>query len=133
MAKIELSIYAVSPSSILNSAEPVVPEDGSSNIPWDEKGEIEIEQSGSPKLVGGPLIPGEPEAAASFFCNEHFGFFVFFPLGGDKSWLDSTNNPFIRRMSHGPTPLTTMIEQDIMQYYIRKCLIMQHKKIKLSF
>jgi hypothetical protein len=24
---------------------------------------------------------------------------------GDKSWLNSAKNPFIQRMSHGPTPL----------------------------
>ena len=31
-------------------------------------------------------------------------------LAGDKSWLDSAKNPFIQRMSHGPTPLK-MIEK----------------------
>jgi hypothetical protein len=29
---------------------------------------------------------------------------------GDKSWLDSPKDPFIQRMSHGPTPLKIMIE-----------------------
>lgn len=33
--------------------------------------------------------------------------------GGDKSGLDSGKDPFMRRMTHGPTPLTSITDQEI--------------------
>ena len=34
------------------------------------------------------------------------------PFAGDKSWFDSAKKLFICCMSHGPTPLTTMVKHN---------------------